>query len=327
MRLRMLMLIIGGLAFGQPSLADPHPMGLDAHRFNGSAAPVTEAGLTSFTIRQGECSTRDYGDGRGEHDCLNGNVRSTLAAHIARVGQTRSYAFDFRVDAPLTYEGWHNSQAGSYLDDGNDSRLRIASWEGNRIHNFIYMLKLDSSRGVYFLNESCVPAEDIHNWHSFRMEVRWAADSRGWIRVSCDNKVIYFAEGIATTIGPHCYSSNNCRDAESKNPSRVLTVLGPVMQTFGPYFEDDITVRMRNVQFESGAVLYDETAKVEVRGLQEHLTRLGCDPGPVDGDMGTRTRAAAESCRNLSEADNQLLPLNAATVGDWLAAYREQHPI
>lgn len=326
MRLRIMLLIVGCLAFGQQSLADPHPLGLHAHDFNGSAAPVTEAGLTSFKIRRGECSTQTYGDGRGEHDCLNGNVRSTLSPHITPVGQTLTYAFDFRVDAPFTYGGWHNSQASSYLDDGNDSRLRIAGWEGNRVHNFIYMLKLDSRRGAYFLNETCVPVESIHDWHSFRMEVRWAADSRGWIRVSCDDKVIHFVEGIATTIGPHCYASNLCRDAQRKNPNRVLTILGPVMQSFGQYFEDEITVRMRNVRFTSGATLYDETAKAAVHGLQEHLTRLGCDPGPVDGVMGARTRTAAERCRILSAAD---LPetLNAATVGTWLAVYREQHPI
>lgn len=326
MLLRTMLLIICMLAFGQHSFAEPHPLGLRSHDFNGSIAPVTKAGLTSFTIRQGECSTIKYGDGRGEDDCANGNVRSTLSAHIAKVGQTKTYAFDFRVDAPFNYRGWHNSQASSYLDEGNDSRLRIAGWEGNRTHNFMYMLKIDSRRGAFFLNQTCVPAGDLHDWHSFRMEVRWANNSRGWIRISCDDKVIHFVEGIATTHGPHCYLSNLCRDAQRKNPSQVLTILGPVMQSFGQYFEDNITVQMRNVRITSGATLYDKTAKEAVFGLQEHLTQLGCDPGPIDGAMGARTRTAAKDCRILS-VTNLPETLNAATVGIWLAAYREQFPI
>lgn len=138
------------LAFLCPSFAEPHPLGLRAHSFNGSAAPVTTAGITSFTIRQGECSKVTYGDGRGEHDCANGNVRSTLSPHIATVGQVWTYTVDFKVETPFTYRGWHNSQSSSYLDDGNDSRLRILSWEGNRPHNFIYSLKIDSRRGAFF---------------------------------------------------------------------------------------------------------------------------------------------------------------------------------
>jgi hypothetical protein len=315
--------------------ADPHPFGLAAHPFNGSVDPVTEDGITRFEIRNHECSERTYGDGRGEHDCFNGIVRSALGAFQVGASETWTYAFEFRVPDPIGYTGWRNSHACTYLDDCQDSRLRIASWEGNRLHNFMYMLKADGRHGARFLNETCAAPEDLADWTRFRMEVRWADDSRGWIRVSCNDEVIYFRENVRTLEGPHCYITNLCRNARNTHPTRVLTILGPVMQGFGHEwqqrgrssqftdFTDPISVEMRNVEFQRGATLYDETV---VRALQSHLTSLGCDPGPIDGLIGNRTRQAALSCRDLAGDD---LPeeLDAGSIADWLAAYQTQFPI
>ena len=77
---------------------------------------------------------------------------------------------------------------------------------------------------------------------------------------------------------------------------------------------------MRNIRFSQGARLYDDGAKAHVRALQERLTELGCDPGPVDGLMGARTREAAKTCRAFAEGG---VPdeVNAMTVEAWRAAY------
>mgnify|MGYP000530689771 CR=1 FL=1 len=314
---------------------ETHPYGLSAHPFNGSVAPETADGVTRFEIRNHECSERTYGDGRGEHDCQNGIVRANLSAFQAGASEAWTYEFDFRVPGPIGYSGWRNSHACGFLQGCEDSRLRIASWEGNRLHNFLYMLKLDSRHGARFLDATCAAPEDLAEWTRFRMEVLWSNDDRGWIRVSCDEQIIYFRENIRTAEGPHCYITNLCRDPETTRPTLILTILGPVMQGFGreyaehglqhPFtdFYADIVVEMQNVDFRRGATLYDETV---VRALQSHLTALGCDPGPVDGLMGNRTRQAALTCRTLEGED---LPeeVTGATIGDWLAAYETEFPV
>jgi len=325
------------LALMATAVADPHPAGLRNHRFNGPNNPVTESGVTTFEIRARECSDIKYGDGRGETDCHNGNVRETIGAHEAQIGQTVTYRFDLKVDAPVEYDGWINSHAYGFLPQGHDSRLRIASWEGNRLHNFIYMLKLDGRDGVTFLDRTCFGPDGFDEWHSFRLETRWAADRRGWVRVSCDDEVIYFSEGAPSQTAPHCYITNQCEPGRAKSPSRIYFVLGPVMSGFGPEwkkygkasqftdFEDSITLHMRNVAIKRGGELYDAAASDAVRDLQRHLTALGCDPGPVDGVMGSRTRSAAQDCRTFEE-DAVPEAVNANTVAAWLSAYEGAYP-
>lgn len=314
--------------------ADPHPMGLRNHSFNGSVQPVTEAGVTRFEIRNQECSEVTYGDGRGESDCYNGNVRSTLSPHITATNGTWTYAFDVRVPEPVGYRGWYNDHACGYLDLCMDSRMRIAGWEGNRLHNFLYLLKLDGRRGVYFLDETCVGPDALGDWNSFRMEVRWSHDERGWIRVTCNDEVIYFRENVRTTTNPHCYITNICQNSDGQRPSQVLTIIGPAMQGFGfewkqrgkPHqftdFDGPIVVEMRSVAFTQGANLYDLE---KVRALQTHLTELGCDPGPIDGVMGGRTRQSTLDCRDLGGAAPSDV-VNAETIDAWLAAYQEAFP-
>jgi peptidoglycan hydrolase-like protein with peptidoglycan-binding domain len=54
--------------------------------------------------------------------------------------------------------------------------------------------------------------------------------------------------------------------------------------------------------------------------VQQQLAARGVNPGPADGELGARTRAAAES---YAEAERLPLPtLTVATAGDWCAALR-----
>ncbi len=329
-------LIVLGLAL--PVLADPHPSGFRNHRFN-PADPVTEDGVTTFHIDNHGCSDTKYGDGRGESDCFNGNVRSVLAPpREERLGETVEYSFDLWVDPSIDYPGFINSHAYKFMPDGRDSRLRIASWEGQHLHNFLYMLKLDGVHGVRFLSKSCFPKEELGQWNRFSMKVRWASDKSGWIKVTCNDKIVWLEEGIATNQAPECYVTNQCEPGKKKNATRILFIPGPVLTGFGhewkkygkpsPFTEiqkEGITLKMRDLKVTKGARLYDDEDIEKVKALQAHLNALGCNVGAVDGAAGPKTRATALSCR---EFEDGVLPekLDLATLPAVLAAYQEHYP-
>lgn len=60
------------------------------------------------------------------------------------------------------------------------------------------MLKADTRNGVNFLARQCQKPGDFGKWARFSLKIRWANDESGWVTASCDNKVIYAAEGEAT---------------------------------------------------------------------------------------------------------------------------------
>jgi len=331
---------IAALLAMTPALADPHPSGLSEHRFNGPVAPVTSNGVTTLRIEDRKCSTVDYGDGRGESDCYNGNVRSTLMHQPeARLGEAVEYRFDIRVDPSIDYAGFHNSHSAGFIPDQIDSRLRIASWEGPFLHNFLYMLKLDKGRGIRFLSKPCVARERLGEWNSFSMKVRWASDSSGWIRVACNGETVHLAEGIATNQAPECYVTNQCEPGKKKNPNRFLFILGPVMSGFGHEWQkygkasqftdiqkEGITIEVRNFAVTKGAKLQTGDDIETVRQLQAHLASLGCDPGPADGIAGRKTRETALACREFPEGVRPE-KLDLSTAAAMLAAYRQHHPV
>jgi len=77
--------------------AEPLPKGFKADDYNGSVAPMTDGGVTTFKIFYGECSDKTYGDDRGESDCLNGNVRSSMGrSPDIKVGNAVEYRLIFR---------------------------------------------------------------------------------------------------------------------------------------------------------------------------------------------------------------------------------------
>ena len=333
------MLVIMACLLAQPTLADPHPAGFRNHKFN-PVNPVTKNGVTTFHIDNHKCSNVKYGDGRGESDCYNGNVRSVLAppGH-ERLGETIEYSFDLWVDPSINYAGWSNDHALGYIPGLRDTRLRIASWEGQYLHNFLYMVKLDSVFGVRFLSKSCFPKEEFGQWNHFSMKIKWAADKRGWIKVACNDRIVWLAENIATNQGPECYITNQCEPDKKKNPNKFLFIPGPVLAGFGhewkkygkpsPFTEigpDGVTIKMRNLSVKRGAKLYQAEDIERVKTLQSHLVKLGCDPGPADGIYGAKTRETARTCR---EFDTNVLPFqfDIATLPKVLAAYREHYPV
>lgn len=222
---------------------------------------MTKDGITTFVIRDKQCSHTDYGDGRGESDCHNGNVREIFSYCCkATMGQAISYKFDVLVDPSFAYSGFYNDHSLKFIPDGLDSRLRIASWEGQFLHNFLYELKVDNRHGISFLSQECQPRAEFGNWVTFEMRVRWVSDKTGWIRAICNHKEIYAAKNLATNQAPQCYITNQCEPDKKKYPTRIIYSLGPVMAGFGPEWQiygkssqftdiqpEGITVKMRNI--------------------------------------------------------------------------------
>ena len=228
------------------SYADPYPQGLGLSKLQlpPRQIPTTENGITYFHIYEKGCSETDYGDGRGESDCKNGNVRSSLVGKLyVPLGSTVTYAFDIWVTPTLLYNGERDDNAFAILPKGWDSKLRLATWEGDRVHNFIYSLKVDTAKGITFLSRTCQEPRDLGKWLSFSMKVKWANDSTGVIAVSCDGREIYHRENAVTAENPQCYPGNQCEPGKKKNPKEFVFVIGPVMAGRGP-----VPDRFRQVQ-------------------------------------------------------------------------------
>jgi hypothetical protein len=311
--MRFLSIVLLALVVGAAH-ADELPKGFYPSEKNASIAPISEGGEVTFRIIPKDCSDRDYGNGSGESDCLNGNTKNTiLYRDEARLGETVEYRFDIWVDPALSYDGYRQSETMPFGGKGRDTRLRIASWEGQARKNFVNMLKLDSRNGIAFQFVQCQAPGDFGKWVTFSMKVRWANDNKGWKLVTCDGRPIFISEGSPTNEQPHCYYGNECDPEEPiKNAKQFLFILGLAMNgwgqnwkdltgpTIGPFTafsEDGITIKMRNISVTEGVELYGDAEKALVKQLQQRLNELGCDVGVADGIAGRKTREMAVGCR------------------------------
>lgn len=319
------------------SQADPLPKGFESSDLNASILPVAENDEVIFHIVPKDCGSKDYDNGSGENDCLNGNTKSVIQqTRQARLGQSVEYRFDIWVDPAFSYSGYNQSETYPFGGKGHDTRLRIASWEGEARKNFVNMVKLDDRNGITFQFQQCQAPEDFGRWVTFSMKVRWSDDNKGWKLVTCDGRAIFVSEGGPTNEQPHCYYGNEC-DPEKpiKHANRFLFILGLAMNgwgqnwkelsgpTIGPFTafsEDGLTIKMRNISVVEGVELYGETEKAQVKRLQELLNGLGCDVGTPDGVVGKRTREAAVSCRDIGGLPDALNVTNVQAFIDLYSA-------
>jgi hypothetical protein len=313
--------------------ADPLPVGFQESRLNASNGPVVSSGEITFHIVPQDCSNVDYGN--GETDCITGSTKNNIFYEKpANLGDTVEYKFDIWVDPAFSYQGYSQGETTRFGGKGRDSRLRIASWEGPARKNFIDMVKLDLSKGISFRFQQCQAPADFGKWVTFSMKVRWASDERGWIKVTCDDRVVFFAEGVVTNEQVHCYYGNEC-DPERplKNAKQFFFQVGLGMAGWGPNWKDltgptigpftafdeaGLTIKMRNISVTEGVELYSPEDKEVVRQLQEKLNALGCDVGKPDGVVGKRTKAQALTCRELLGMPETF---DVTTVRTFLALY------
>ena len=123
------------------------PSGFKNHIFNGKN-PKTAGGVTTFHVQSGDCSSIDYGDGRGESDCYNGNLRSHIKHNThARLGESYLYSFEIRVPDGFNYAGGPNLR--SLLEVIELGRVR-------GIKNHLYTFHLDARRGLTFGDIVCI---------------------------------------------------------------------------------------------------------------------------------------------------------------------------
>ena len=203
------------------------PNGYSVSRFSAQPPEIAN-GEIAFTLFPGDCSSRNYGDGRGENDCRNMNSKSQIGGCCGEMGQTMVYAFDVWIDPKLRHRGHHQPEAASMTGQGvNNSRVEIARWQGsNLIKNHIYDVEVDRTRGITFLGRRCAGPERFGSWVRFEMRVKWANDENGWIEVNCDGAPVYRAQGLATNQAPHCHVANHCEPGVYKNPRRINNQFG-----------------------------------------------------------------------------------------------------
>lgn len=243
--LRALLLLIA-ISFSFPAFAQLS--GFEKHIFNGRDPKVQGSDVT-FRIMNGDCSPRDYGDGRGESNCWNGNVSSRLAARRPiSPGSSVEYSFAFRVDPTFSYRG---------------NRLEIAMWQRiNTIKNHMYELELNAQRGATFEGKVCAPPSQLAAWTTFSMKVTWRSDSRGRIEVRCNGAIIYERTGnVLVPEGCGTDRKRQCEPARQQLDRPIQFQIGPLMRGFGGpplrgsrpsaferFQEDGITIQVRDLK-------------------------------------------------------------------------------
>jgi hypothetical protein len=99
------LLIFLATVWGHHAMAQDHSRQFKPHKFNGSK-PKYVSGTWQFELTPQACSSRKYGDGRGESDCFNGSLRSRIKApKNIRPGTTMEYYMEIRIDPAFRYDG------------------------------------------------------------------------------------------------------------------------------------------------------------------------------------------------------------------------------
>ena len=159
-----------------PAYADKHPAGFSSHSLNGPARPVTKDGITTFQIFDKRCSKKDYGDGRGENDCHNGNVRSDLLGPERKLGQSVDYSFDLWVDPGFGYGGFFNNHATGFLPEFMGQPTAHSQLGRALPPQFPLHAEARQHQGRHFPRPRCQAPERFGNWVTFSMKISWAAE-------------------------------------------------------------------------------------------------------------------------------------------------------
>lgn len=204
--------------------------GFKNHELNG-LDPSREGGVWTMTLREGLCHSGNYGDGRGESDCVNGNLRSQLQGRSSRIGRTVEYAFDIMVPKNFRY-----TESLSYRKRGS---IEIAGWQHTRaIKNHLYEMHL-TGRAVTFEDRVCFDRSRFGQWNSVRVRVTWSLGQDGALQILCNGKQVYAIEG-QTLIPPGCGTSakSNCHSDKLAHQNPITWIVGPWYRGFGPDWKD-----------------------------------------------------------------------------------------
>lgn len=230
MRFFRSMVVFAAVLIAAAAHAQDQSKRFKAHKFNGSE-PSYSSGVWTFQLQPQGCSQRKYGDGRGESDCFNGNIRSRISApKFARPGQEVEYYMEVRVASGFRYDGGPTPAW---------SKLEVAEWGRTKgIKNHIYDLQLDTVRGLTFERKVCVPPSKLNQWNSFRLRIRWSKAGDGYLEASCNDKVILVRRAQQTVIPPDCAARYKLQcDPKRQIPSAsIYWQVGPKLSGFGADF-------------------------------------------------------------------------------------------
>ncbi|MCV2863933.1 polysaccharide lyase [Defluviimonas sp. WL0075] len=215
--------------------------------------PKRAGGTWTMTLTEGLCQDVKYGDGRGESDCGNGNLRSQLQGPDIAPGREVEYAFDVFVPKSFEYR-----ESLKYRTRGS---VEIAGWQHIRaIKNHLFEMNLKGG-GVTFEDHLCFDRKRFGAWNSVRVLVKWSLREDGFLRVLCNGKQVYALAG-QTLIPPACGTSakTNCHVDKLAHRNPIRWVIGPWYRGFGsdwkdygraspflPFPRNGISIKVRNL--------------------------------------------------------------------------------
>lgn len=212
-------------------------------------------GIWHLSLSERGCNPKDYGDGRGESDCTNGNLQSRImSGKKFNAPSTVMYEFDVLIE-----EGFSYVETLPYRKRGS---IVLAEWgRVNSIKNHMYEVHLTPNRGVTFEGVVCFSPKSYGKWNTVSVLAKWSNDTDGLIQVSCNDAVIYSRKGpnlvppgCGTDVKPQC----ELKHIDLTTP--INWKLGPKYYGFGSDYQDygrsspflpfptgGIDVRVRNV--------------------------------------------------------------------------------
>jgi hypothetical protein len=121
------------------------------NNYNNKRPPRLIGGDLVSQIFNRECMSVDYGDGRGESDCSNGNVSSAVeTTKYFKLNSRVRISFDFWIQPNLAVEPVRKEVGrGPFTTDPFHSYLVMFELERIKsIKNHVYDLDVDSRRGL-----------------------------------------------------------------------------------------------------------------------------------------------------------------------------------
>ena len=236
---------------------------LTVNNYNNKRPPRLIGSELVSQIFNRECVNADYGDGRGESDCSNGNVSSAVeTTKNFKINSRVRISFDFWIQPNLAVEPVRKEVGrGPFTTDPFHSYLVMFELERIKsIKNHVYDLDVDSRRGVTFLDSNCIRPSSFGSWHRFDFDLVYTNEEAGSLVVKCDDKVIFSRSGFNSALNPFCYPSNGCSPQMKQNYNQPMRLeLGAQMRGNGadakesglPVFNeiqgDGIMIRYRNL--------------------------------------------------------------------------------
>ena len=190
-------------------------------------------GVWDLSIKEGNCNPSDYGDGRGESDCKNGNIQARIfSGKTYNSPNTVSYEFEIFID-----EGFVYTETLPYRKRGS---IVIAEWGRIRlIKNHMYEMHLTPSRGVTFEGVVCFKPQSYGQWNSVSVIAKWSNADDGILQVKCNDKVIYSQKG-PNLVPPGCGTElkPQCKTEYIDLSKAISWKLGPKFYGFGSDYRE-----------------------------------------------------------------------------------------